>query len=472
VPNASSLRRDIVSAYLVTFARVFAWIVVTATVVRTAGKDAFGLLAIVQSTVGILEYAAIGLSPAIIRLTAEALQKSRNHNASENTPEENEAVYDPQAHRLPAVQTVYANGFAMAVLAAIGGGVLLTVFLLFFRLSETNKETKGVALELVCMVGVSTLLRMMSDAPGAALQTSGQIFVDNILLTMHEIVWGVGTAIDIRVLHLPWQRATGFALLLGSILLLSLRGICSHHFGSGLFEKWWLKLNPRMVRRLLIFGGMVVAAQMADYLYAPTNNILILNLIGRPTVAVYAPAVQVDGCALLLVGALASVLLPRSALAHAAGDPQTVRAYYVRGTLATFFGLLFAAPFVVWGAPYFFKLWLGNRMEATCAILPMILIHTIMGGSSAVGRSILLAIGKVRPFTISVLVGGVANVILSFVFVRYGHLGLRGIVLGTILAVAGRCVLWLPWYILRALRQSTTVTEPSVMDRLPTPPMP
>jgi len=71
------------------------------------------------------------------------------------------------------------------------------------------------------------------------------------------------------------------------------------------------------------------------------------------------------------------------------------------------------------------------------------------------GRAILLGMGKVTPFTISVLVAGVANVLLSYIFVRYLHLGLPGIIYGTILAVVGRCAIWMPWYILcRAVKTS------------------
>jgi O-antigen/teichoic acid export membrane protein len=427
VQTASSLPRDIVSAYVVTAARVLAWITVTAAVFRTAGKDAFALLAIVQSTVGILEYAAIGLSPAIIRFTAEAIAQSA------------------------AVQTVYANGFAMALLTALGGGILLVIFLHLFQNSHTNITSHGTASELILLLGISTLLRLLSDAPGAALQTSGKIALDNLLLTTHEIIWAAASIIALLILHLPWQRATGGALVSASLILLITRALFSHQYGSGLFNQWWQRLSPRLIRRLLIFGAMVVAAQMADYLYAPTDNLLILNLINQSTVAIYTPAVQIDGGALLLVGALASVLLPRSALAHAAGDLPKVRRYYIRGTLATFFLLLAAAPILWLIAPHFFNLWLGNPMPATCAILPLMLIHTVIGGSSAVGRSILLAIGKVRPFTISVLTAGIANVTLSFIFVRYARLGLPGIILGTIVAVTARCAIWMPWYTLRAL---------------------
>jgi Na+-driven multidrug efflux pump len=67
---------------------------------------------------------------------------------------------------------------------------------------------------------------------------------------------------------------------------------------------------------------------------------------------------------------------------------------------------------------------------------------------------VLLAVGRVKTFTMAVLVGGGSNVVLSFVFVYYGHLGLRGIVLGTIIAVVGRCAIWMPWYVGRLLRSA------------------
>jgi O-antigen/teichoic acid export membrane protein len=464
VHTASSLRRDIVSAYLLTALRVLAWIVVTATVFRAAGKPAFASLAIVQSTAGILEYAAIGLSPAIIRMTAEAMRQSRNGLA----PALPAISYDsPPPNRTPEVQSVYANGFVMALLTALAGAIFLACFTWVFRRSQTNVNSGGAMAELVLMVGVATLVRLMSDAAGAALQTSGKIFLDNMLLTTHEAIWGVGTAVNLLVFHLRWQRATGLALVAGAVVLLVARGIMSHRHGSGLFARWWRRFDPKMVRRLLIFGGTVVAAQMADYLYAPANYLLILYLIDQSTVAVYTAGVQIDGGALLLVGALASVLLPRTAMAYAAGDPHLVRHFYVRGTLATFFLLLAAAPILWLLAPFFFRLWLGDPMPLTCAILPMVLIHTVIGGSSAVGRSILLAIGKVRPFTASVLIAGVANVVLSYSFVRYGHLGLRGIVLGTIVAVTARCALWLPWYTLRILKREIAPDEAPILQTLP-----
>jgi O-antigen/teichoic acid export membrane protein len=456
--SSSTLQRDIFSAYLVTGSRVLAWVVVAAVVYRVE-KSAFAVLALVQSTAGVLEYTALGLGPAIIHQSANAIKRARAALGLEATDQE---LREP-------VLTVYANGFAMALLCASVATFLLTGFLIIFYhwyLPHTAAEALTVdgklnlvAFDLILYVGLATICRMMSDAPGAALQTSHRIFDDNILLTCAEWIWAIGTVIGLWGFHLPWQAATGISLFCGSALLLIGRSILSHKFGSGVFDHWWKRVSGSTLRHLLFYGFMVVAAQMADYLYAPTNYILIAKLISKVVVGDYAPAVQIDGGVLLLVTAVATTLLPRTALAHAAGNAAAVRRYYVRGTLATAGLLLLAAPIVWLAAPLMFRLWLGNPLPATCAILPFMLIHTVIGGSSAVGRSILLAIGRVRPFTISVLVAGVCNVILGIVFVKYFHWGLRGIVLGTVIAVVGRCLIWLPWFTLKAIREAEMQTE-------------
>jgi O-antigen/teichoic acid export membrane protein len=90
-------------------------------------------------------------------------------------------------------------------------------------------------------------------------------------------------------------------------------------------------------------------------------------------------------------------------------------------------------------------------MPATRAILPLVLLHTVLGGSSGVGRSVLLATGRVRAFTASVFIAGAANLVLGYALVRFAGWGLYGIVLATVIVVTARCVIWMPWYVLHTL---------------------
>ena len=153
-------------------------------------------------------------------------------------------------------------------------------------------------------------------------------------------------------------------------------------------------LNPTILKRLLTFGSLITVVQIADYLYSPTDFLLISLLLHPIEAATYAPAVQIDAGILLLVGGLAAVVLPKAALAHASQDHAALRRYYFLGTFFSVGVLLFAA-FGAWAiAPKLFKIWFGDKLWATLAILPLVLIHTVIGGSSSVGRSILIGMNK------------------------------------------------------------------------------
>jgi O-antigen/teichoic acid export membrane protein len=280
------------------------------------------------------------------------------------------------------------------------------------------------------------------------LQVSGHIALDNILIASTEVAAAV--VATVAVANGASLGAVGFSYAAASAGLLFFRSRSAdrvdRHVGKGFSPDW------KIQKSLLAFGGLVTLAQLADFLYSPTDYILISRLLTLADVSTYAPAVQLDAGLLTLVTGLSAVLLPVSAVAHGEGDVGRLRRYYVHGTLAST-ALLAAAAGAAWLlSPWIFKLWLGDTMPATRAILPLVLVHTVVGGSGAVGRSILLGMGKVKPFTASVLVAGLANVLLSYAFVRFFGWGLRGIVLGTIIAVVARAAVWTPWYVLRTLR--------------------
>lgn len=433
--DGNTMRRDVISAYCANGARIVAWVIVSALVYRRLGVNAFAILAFVRGTIGIVNYASAGLSPALIRMLAEA-------RGSE---------VDSGGLR----QRVYLNGMAGGALLCAIGLVVLGGYVEWINASHSLMKLDPRAQIFAGMFGLGVLCRLMSDAPSAVLQTSGRIELDNWILIVVELIWAglVGfflLAVN-RWTPVEIAGAVGGTFLATSAALLAARWTVARWTFPIRSGGFYQHLDGTLLKRLLSNGLLLSTAQLADYLYAPTDFILIWALLDASISAAYSPAVQIDGGLLLLVTGLASVLLPKAALAHTAGEHGRLRRYYLRGTLGSG-GVLLLAAVVVWVAsPLIFKIWFNNPMLATQAILPLVLLHTVIGGSSVVGRAILLGMGKVKAFTLAVLIGGVSNVILSFVFVRFLHLGLRGIVLGTICAVVGRCVLWMPWYVMRCL---------------------
>ena len=510
-----TLRRDLLSAYAAAGAKVASWAVVSAVVYR-ASPAAFAVLALVRATLGLLTYTAFGIGPAMVHELARASRHDgfdrrspvapqvdgTKSNSPDSTPTASAVGPDvasgptaeavgvragifppgpglraepdrparvldyatprPPARRPPRRPEwvgLYASGNAAAAIGVTLGAALLGAYLAFFDDIHRIPGRGFYADQLALALGGGLLMRLASEPSGAVIQTHGRIALDNLLLVAAEVI----LIAALFVAPGPSSQVldpVGRGFVLASAFLLFARAAIAGHIVTDRLADSWRHASRPVVARLFGYGALVTVAQLADFLYAPTDFILINRLLDPAAVAAYAPAVQIDGALLLLVAGVANVLLPRSAVAHAGGDAASVRRDYVRGTLASA-GLLAVAAVCVWAlSPWVFRLWLGTDAPATRAILPGVLVHTVVGGSGAVGRAVLIGTGRVRAFTISVLVAGASNVVLSAAFVGAG-LGLRGIVLGTVVVVVARCGVWMPWYTLRVLR---------VPDRPPTVP--
>lgn len=463
-PAASTLRRDLFSAYLASAAKVASWAIISALVYRSGGPAALGIFAAIRATIGVLNYTTLGLGPAMIHALAH-LPRTKDGNEESDTSQPSRILSyspSPSAARPISIHTIYANGLIVAIFTGTVAAAVVWAFIELFP-SPSTVVVHGISYPVrgvIIAMSIGTILRLCSDPSGAMLQTRGSIWIDNLILMAGEILWvgftWIGFVNNSHSIDILNHVSTGFVY--SSFVLFLLRLFVA---GSGILFDAIRRENVRtsVMLNLLRYGTVLTIAQLADFLYAPTDFLLISWLLNPAVAGDYTPAVQIDAGLLLLVTGLASVLLPKAAIAHARGDRSLLRKYYLRGTVASLITLL-VSGYAVWlASPWVFKFWFRDAMPATQAILPLVLVHTIVGGSSAVGRSILLAMGKVKPFTVSVLIAGVTNVILSFVFVKYFDLGLKGIVLGTIVAVVGRCALWMPWYVMRTLAKSSIVED-------------
>lgn len=454
--SGGSMRRDVAAAYLASATRLFSSVIISALVFRFVGVAEFAMLALVRGTIGLLNYTSLGLSPALIHHGADDARRPLASIGTETDENQKTLNYSaPSTASISLLPQLHSTALAITYVTAAIGIVVIGLYAAWFdRLYQVPIRLREIMPFVVVWIGGGVLMRLVGDASGAILQVRGRIALDNLLLASGDLLLVVLATIAVFFIPLapaPKLNCVACAFILSAAAILYAR-IQFAQRETGIHWRQWRQIDMRLAKVLLAYGLLVVAAQLADYLYAPTDYILIDRLLSPADVAFYAPAVQIDSGLLLLVTGISAVMLPKAALAHAGGSTRTVRAYYVRGTLAGL-ALLAAASVIVWAAgPWILRIWLGNPMPGTQAILPLVLICTTLGGASAVGRSILIAVGKAKPFAISVLIAGIVNVVCSYVFVRYFHLGLRGILLGTVVAVIGRCVFWMPWYVWRTLR--------------------
>ncbi|HEV2294920.1 MAG TPA: MATE family efflux transporter [Tepidisphaeraceae bacterium] len=472
--SSPSMRRDVLSAYLATAARIGSWMVIAGVVMRRFGTDEFALLALVRATLSILNYGTLGLGPAMIHHLARRAPGEGTHVPRAVTPiltaeaPENVAaapgaalsyanpleLRDPRFEVLYPLRATYAAGLKIALCAGIASAALLIVYAFNFQsIHEFRYTLRGSQLRLfVLLMGLGAIFRLISDAPAAVLQVRDSITRDNLYQCAAEAIWVAGT-LGSLIVGLTLNDVARWFMASGALLL-----VLRLASAASLTQQFVLRLPrtpPGLTRALLAGGGVIVLGQLANYLYAPAAMILINRLLEPELVAYYEAGVQIDAALLLLVTALATVVLPKAAVAHAADDHVALRRYYLRGTLASL-AMLVAGAVAAWAlAPWIFPLWLGQEMRTTRAILPILLLSTVIGGSGMVGRSILLATGKAKAFTAAALAAGVANVLLALTFVKLGF-GLHGIVGATAVVVVARAGIWLPWYVMRTLRLSAS----------------
>src|SRR5436309_3418268 len=76
-PPVSTMRRDLISAYLASGMKVASWAAVSAIVLRYSYYENLATLALVRSTLGLLNYTTLGLGPAMIRLVTQVASMKR-----------------------------------------------------------------------------------------------------------------------------------------------------------------------------------------------------------------------------------------------------------------------------------------------------------------------------------------------------------------------------------------------------------
>jgi len=463
-PAPSTFKKDLAAAYCATGAKVLSWAVVAGVAFRMHGVEVLAVLALARGTIGLLNYVTLGIGPAMVHMLARTNVPQKVVPVIEPTELPASTVLDyarpklekPVVHVDPFSQ-LYADGLKAGFLMWIVGAILIQMYSAYFTsFHDVPKFLQREQLSyFVVGLGAGLLARLLGDVPGAVLQVRGKQALDQCLVALGDVAWValLGLVLWVNDTGPPTDfiATVGRCYFASGVLALILRVTAAAFYTKGILHA---TTSGRRMNQLLVYGSVLTFAQLADFLYAPTDMILINRLIHPDAVAIYTPAVQIDAALLLGISGLATVLLPRAAVAYAAGNVQRLRHDYVRGTLVSA-GLLLVGALLLWAlSPWLLNVWFGDPMPATQAILPLVLVHTVVGGSSAVGRSILLGMGRVKPYAVVALIAGVSNVVLSYVFVRFFDMGLNGIVLGTIVVVVARCAVWMPWYTMRALGQS------------------
>jgi O-antigen/teichoic acid export membrane protein len=194
------------------------------------------------------------------------------------------------------------------------------------------------------------------------------------------------------------------------------------------------------------FGGL-------GYLfYYATDSMLISNLdeLGPGRILEYNIGQRWDPIIRMLVAGFAGSLTPALTGMVARGEGERLKAALVSSTRYAVAGGLLPCVLLLVLAEPFITAWVGAGFAASSVpVLRIIIVGTAVSLPAVIGYETLVALGKIGEAVISTLVGGICNVVLAVVFVKYLGWGLEGIALACVLTMGLRNLVYTPLLLIR-----------------------
>ncbi len=359
----------------------------------------------------------------------------------------------------------YAKGEYEEMNAVIGAGFWLSAVagLLFLggagvmamypeELFGIPRELAGEARWVIVISGLTSALMTMTGPWCAPLQLAQSVYwqsLGNIVATVVAavvvvvgfrmgapgVVYWVGVTNGVRVLVVFLVQIPAARRVVPQFrIVLSLENIVA---------------RSRALMRLGVwsfFGGL-------GYLfYYATDSMLISNLseLGPGKILEYNLGQRWDPIIRMLVAGFAGSLTPALTGMVARGEGERLKGALVSSTRYAVAGGLLPCVLLLVLAEPFITAWVGAGFAASSVpVLRIILIGTAVSLPSVVGYETLVALGKIGEAVISTLVGGVCNVVLAVVLVKYFGWGLEGIAVACVVTMGLRNLIYTPLVLIR-----------------------
>ena len=335
--------------------------------------------------------------------------------------------------------------FGTALLAVV---VTSTIVCLTPRLMQGEEGTLIVAAQwMVSAMGAASVLQMVTIVYGGVLVGCRRFDLFNLV----EIVADIGVVVGVIIsLYAGWGLY-GMAASVGGRQIMDL--IAKRHLSHRLCPE--LHLRPRWtdwtrMREVAGYGSKTLTDSVATIIQGQVIVALVLFYHDMAAVAVFARSVALIRITTRFVMGFARILVPKAGEAHELGDKAALKHLLVEGTrVSIFLALPVVVLLVVMGGPIL-RLWMGGDYAD-----PTVLIILVMGYLPFFAQRgtwhVLLGVGAHGLPALASLVGAVATVALSFLFLGVADSGLPGAALAVALPIGLVNLLVLPYAGCRAV---------------------
>lgn len=372
-------------------------------------KEVFGVFMLLQTISTTTQFLNESTQQAMVRFLSISLQKGEWDKTKQ----------------------LFNSGWVMSMV--IGSSVAVIMAMLAPWIAQTFNIPPQLVTQakyIIWLSAASQLMGAITQPWYATLSAEDRYTLINILYVLQQLLILIGVSL---VQFLPVD------LLLGLCIVWLAPGvIIGVILAAWIFQqKPFFRLNWHYVRwqdckQLLSLGGWSSLIGFASNLYERTDQILINLFLGPAFNAIYAVAIQLGSALNRLVTSLTSVLLPTASRISDNGSVWEKQQLILRSTR---YVLTLALPGAIVVAIFrreIIELWLGKGFDAAISILPLTIFLVFCRIPIFVTWPYLTATNQLKLPAYAILLDGICNVFLSICYVKTFHLGLAGIVLGTL----------------------------------------
>lgn len=386
------------------------------------GLERYGMWITISSTLALLSFADLGIGHGLLNLVAEAHGRDDRRAARE---------YVSSAF-------VVLSGLALAI------GVL---FFLIYPVVPWSRIFNVTSPQAVSEAGPALavfVVAFLVSIPLGIVQRIRLGYQEGYIDAGWSAAGAVGTLVTVFAAitaqaSVPWLVA---AATVPGILAQVLQSI--HLLG---WQRPWLRpgldqlTRPSMVR-ILRTGGYFLVLQVATTICYQIDAIVIAQILGAEAVSQYAVPSKLFQVATIVLSVAYMALWPAYGEAMSRGDLAWARQAFFRSLRV---GLLIAIPLslalVVSGAAIV-EIWVGPQVRPEPLLLAALGTWGAMGAVNWSLAAFLNGIGALRVQAFAATVMTFVNLCLSILLTQ--HLGLSGVVWGTVLAQI--TCLYVPYY--------------------------
>ena len=192
--------------------------------------------------------------------------------------------------------------------------------------------------------------------------------------------------------------------------------------------------NKRKVKELFSYSIYTFISKLSEIFLYRLDPFVITAFVGLAPVAHYSIGVVLLGYFANLIHRSTELINPVFSQDEGKGDHEGISyKFFVTSRLAMYAAIFIGAMLFLYGKDFIFR-WMGADYYDSYIVMAVLLFSVVLSWTQTPLRSLLYSISKHRFLAFTSIIEGVANLILSVIFVQ--RFGIVGVAMGTAIPMA------------------------------------